>query len=359
MSFQRNLIKLVQVEAEQEIKPEMVRVQEQSFSQPLALRPQTEASSITQLLAEEAIIHIANGVHYPPPVLTFRSRHPYESHAEMREKIQVPGASKLLISFHAKSSVGSDVLTRLSFYRDNQLQDLIGTFNGKRFQSFAVPGDRVWFKFQAGTNSSHWGFEFTVTPVDLKLNDIQAVKGQNFSLGAWLVHFMLAHLPTAIHPTYLLDLYKALTWYVFSSEPSAMIRGVHLLTRLLLHWWQLIRDGNASAVPLTELAKLTPLVAHVKQVLRTIKLQNHVSNAIQSLVELLATRDLHSQPEDEGHDSDADVEERAEMESLELEEVVRVGLAQVEITEGTYGSAEIEVGKLYHVFFLCSSCRCI
>lgn len=45
------------------------------------------ATSLTQLLVEEAIVHFAQAVNHPPTTVAKSSKHPYDSHFELREKV--------------------------------------------------------------------------------------------------------------------------------------------------------------------------------------------------------------------------------------------------------------------------------
>ena len=84
-----------------------------------------------------------------------------------------------MVSFDKATQLANDMLTRLTFYRDGEYQDMIPTmagrcsrcslklaaviveptilcinrFSGNRFDSFVVPSDRFWFKFTAGPNN--------------------------------------------------------------------------------------------------------------------------------------------------------------------------------------------------------------
>jgi len=130
----------------------------------------TPSISLTQLLIEEYILHSVQAVHHPPPVIKKKSKHPYLSHKELRERVHIPGASKLLVTFDPRCHIGSDIYTRLSFYRDENHEDLIVTCNGQghdKYPSFVVPSNVFWFKFTSGTNNQYWGYKFTVKPMEV------------------------------------------------------------------------------------------------------------------------------------------------------------------------------------------------
>src|SRR5690606_36298132 len=83
--------------------------------------------------------------------------------------------------------------------RDDQYQDPIAVYRGKmggsQFQPLIVNGDTVYFRFTTGPVATFWGFKFTVTPLEWRLNDNQALQGLNFELGA------LPATPNTQHPT--------------------------------------------------------------------------------------------------------------------------------------------------------------
>lgn len=76
--------------------------------------------------------------------------------------------------------------------RDDQYQDPIAVYRGKmggnQFQPLIVNGDTVYFRFTTGPVATFWGFKFTVTPLEWRLNDNQALQGLNFELGTLPVH---------------------------------------------------------------------------------------------------------------------------------------------------------------------------
>lgn len=83
-----------------------------------------------------------------------------------------------MVSSHAclASTNSTDMLTRLSFYRDQDYSDQISTFRGRgldKWQSFVVDSNKLFFKFSSSADSNYWGFKFTVKPLDWRLDDVQ------------------------------------------------------------------------------------------------------------------------------------------------------------------------------------------
>jgi hypothetical protein len=57
---------------------------------------------------------------------SFESAHPYQPEQTILEKISIPGASNLRITFDARSRTGVDTLT---FYRDEELASELKIFS--------------------------------------------------------------------------------------------------------------------------------------------------------------------------------------------------------------------------------------
>ena len=55
------------------------------------------------------------------------------------------------------------------------------------FQPTIVPGDTVFFRFTSGPIATFWGYKFSITPLEWRLNDVQALKGLNFELGTFFI----------------------------------------------------------------------------------------------------------------------------------------------------------------------------
>eukprot|EP01087_Luapelamoeba_hula_P010094 TRINITY_DN2658_c0_g1_i4.p1 TRINITY_DN2658_c0_g1~~TRINITY_DN2658_c0_g1_i4.p1 ORF type:complete len:3811 (+),score=698.07 TRINITY_DN2658_c0_g1_i4:295-11727(+) len=199
-------------------------------------------TSIAKLLTEECILHFVQAVSVPPPVIVEESEHNYQSNQDYRKRFHISGASRLIIRFDPRCQTGTDMLTRVAFYRDDQYQDPIavnrgrvqaGGSGGSQFQTLIVPGDTVYFRFTSGPTNTYWGFKFSVSPLEWRLNDVQALKGLNFELGYWFLELLLEEGPAFVKDVYIVDLYDALVWYIRAAKRSAKGRGIQLLLRVL------------------------------------------------------------------------------------------------------------------------------
>ena len=239
----------------------------------------SDTSSVNAYLmprvVEEIILHFVQAVNHPTPTLSVKSPHPYPSHSDVRERLCIPGASKLLVTFDPACSISEDMLTRLTFYRDSSYQDAITSCTGRygsghgRWMSFVVTGDRLYYKFTSGSNTEHWGYKFKVQPMELRIDDEQALQGLNFELGSWLFEFFLVTVPAFVLRFYAVDLYDSIVWYVIHAKPSAKSRGVELLVRFLLHMHQLeeVHGHQWGRMRALDFSKLQPLSNQMNQVL--------------------------------------------------------------------------------------------
>jgi hypothetical protein len=230
----------------------------------------SDSKCLSQVLAEELVSHFIQAVRFPKPVLTFKTLHPYESHLDIREKVHIPGATKLLVSFDSRCQIANDMMTQLSFYRDDQYQDMIATCAGRRsnrYDSFIVKGDQFWFKFTSGTNNENWGYKFKVDPVGLRINDHQALHGRNLRLANWMLDFILTSSPAAIKEAYFVDIFNALAWNVCTSKPQAKAKGIEFLVRLLLNLqsWQ-EKSPDQKILSRLDFTKLKPLAKQLEVV---------------------------------------------------------------------------------------------
>ncbi|KAK3091739.1 hypothetical protein FSP39_022268 [Pinctada imbricata] len=100
--------------------------------------------------------------------ITKESPHDYKEDAAVKEKIQLPGASCLRISFDNKCSLkGScDSLVFSSTCDLLQNKHEFSMENSSNWASFQIPGDTVYYEFCCTTSKdgkSGWGYKFTVT----------------------------------------------------------------------------------------------------------------------------------------------------------------------------------------------------
>ena len=242
------------------------------------------------------------------------SEHPYKPNKDVRKKFHIPGASRLLIRFDDRSSVNhSEMMTSVSFYRDEQHQDVIQRYQGNNpFAPAVVNSDRFWYRFTSGGGSTFWGIRFSVIPLVLRLNDREgerrrsvfdnnvfissfflALDGLNFEFGYWLLELLLQDAKEAIvQNEYILDLCEALMWYVKSANRSAKMRGIQLLIRV-------IQDIPTAPLSVQEKAlrnlnKLMTLRHKINRIydIEKAKQTELYSNYFQSLVELVCVTRL-------------------------------------------------------------------
>ncbi|PRP87156.1 putative HECT E3 ubiquitin ligase [Planoprotostelium fungivorum] len=239
--------------------------------------------NLIEILTNECIAHLKRAVECPPPVLLEESSHPYENNVDIRKELHIRGASKLVIRFDGQSNLHrSDIMTRCSFYRDPNYQDLIVSFKGNQFNTTLINSDRVYMRFTSGYGERFWGYRFWVLPLSLRLNDEQAINHQNFELGYWLLELLLEH---STHSLRLSDLYTALVYYVTNTKRSARARGIQLLLRLLRVFTEKSSE-NSSVLDLKQLEDMRDYME--ERYTRESKEQGVLySTMLQSLVELL------------------------------------------------------------------------
>ena len=252
------------------------------------------------LLVEECILHFVQAVKYPPPVIVKQSSHPYKSHDDVRDKLHIPGATKLMITFDSQCALNSDMLTRLAFYRDDQYQDIIISCGNRprmnRFETCVIPGDTIYYKFTSGSNADQWGYKFKVSPVELRISDYRALRSLNMEMTAYLLQLIIQNLSSKLFLFYMVHIYNAIVYYVINAKPSSKSRGVELLTKFLLHAHHVIQTNEKTtkyAHDQFDLTQLQPLSAQMDQLLDTQEQSMQSSAALQSLIELIATSNLH------------------------------------------------------------------
>ena len=134
-----------------------VRIDESMYEKDRLDRALSSSSADSQYLlprlVEETIVHFIQAVNHPTPMLTVKSPHPYPSHSDVRERLYIPGASKLLITFDPACAISEDMLTRLTFYRDSQYQDAVMVCSGDTAAA-TVAGSRSSSQATVCTTSS-------------------------------------------------------------------------------------------------------------------------------------------------------------------------------------------------------------
>jgi len=252
------------------------------------------------------------------------------------------------------------MLTRVAFYRDEQYQDPVAIYRGRarsgnnQFQPIIVPGDTVYFRFTSGPIATFWGYKFTVTPLEWRLNDVQALKGLNFELGYWFLELLLEEGPSFVKDVYIVDLYDALVWYIRAAKRSAKGRGMQLLLRVLRE----IKTSSTSAKKVN-LRKVLGLrrkmdIIYSKENTNANTQLLHSSH-LQSLVELVAVarlveHEIYKSSELQGEKEIEKSEKIKEVEGKGKEKVkegehqddkqvslLDIGVPKLRITKATYG----------------------
>jgi HECT-domain (ubiquitin-transferase)/Concanavalin A-like lectin/glucanases superfamily len=277
----------------------------------VAQKQSSDSDKLVPILIRECIAHFKRAVDVPPPKRRYRSPPLDQLNCDVRKRIHLDGASKLLVQFQ-HMDVDTSQLTRVAFFRDSQFQDVVASFRGREHRPVVIDGDTAYFRFQCGVTRVS-GYRFTVTPYEMRLNDRQALGGLNFSLGYWLLELLLDHSPELIKERYSVQLYDSLVHYVNHSKRGAKARGIQLLLRVL----QEMRIGG-QAISMQEFEKLRV------QMFRRYAIE-HADNGqdgrelfsahLQSLIELMSTarlaqlmhaeRDLEP-PSDDADDDDDD-----------------------------------------------------
>ncbi|XP_071131694.1 zinc finger ZZ-type and EF-hand domain-containing protein 1-like [Mytilus edulis] len=94
---------------------------------------------------------------------------------DLKEAIQIPGASKLQISFDSKCCLRQNEDT-LTFSTSDDMQQNAKTFSGdsSNFINFEFQGDKLWYKFsikKSPSETSNWGYKFSVTAGSILTRD--------------------------------------------------------------------------------------------------------------------------------------------------------------------------------------------
>ncbi|XP_069741096.1 zinc finger ZZ-type and EF-hand domain-containing protein 1 isoform X2 [Narcine bancroftii] len=92
------------------------------------------------------------------------SKHPYDNHTTMEDKVHIPGAIYLSVKFdpHCVSEDGCDelLMSSSSDYKQDR-----HTFSGSshKWIDFDIPGDTLYYRFTSDLDTNDWGYKFTVT----------------------------------------------------------------------------------------------------------------------------------------------------------------------------------------------------
>ena len=103
------------------------------------------------------------------------------SQMDQAKKVEIAGSKTLLVSFHKDSFIASQQNAKILFYRDQDCQDCIKSFesSGKNMLPFVIDQDHFFVKISQSqkTNSK---YSFSVTP-----------SHPNLSLAIWITHYLL------------------------------------------------------------------------------------------------------------------------------------------------------------------------
>ncbi|PVD39043.1 hypothetical protein C0Q70_01670 [Pomacea canaliculata] len=141
------------------------------------------------------------------------------------EKIQLPGASFLTITFDTKCSTAEDT-DILQFSTSEDMSTDVHAFSGSkpRWSSFQVPGDMVYFKFiMEGDHlsSPYWGYKFTVT----------AGTRDSFETGYTVLESILSSPVVVSLP--LGDLWQSLAYVACKQTSNQRLKAIQLLLRIV------------------------------------------------------------------------------------------------------------------------------
>lgn len=208
-----------------------------------------KTNSLAELLLSECLTHYAEAIRHPLPTVTAQTAHPYPSSTTINRKVTIPGATKLMISFDPRSALAGDVMTRLTFYRDAARLEVVAS-RGERgnFAPVVMDGDRFWYKFTSGANpGSQWGYKFTVRPVEMHIDERQALASRNIALGSWMLDVLLHHAPLLVQARSIPSLFRAVLDYTFAVKYSSdKFSGIKQLVSILNRTRSLLQQATAA-----------------------------------------------------------------------------------------------------------------
>eukprot|EP00494_Astrolonche_serrata_P031989 UN32258 len=147
----------------------------------------------------------------------------------------IPGANRLLVSFDERTEMKKDVITSLKFYSDPQYQHELKAFHGKidKANTFLIiEGNKFWVRFKTSNTTDAFGYKFNVKPLDLRVDDKNALAGSNFEFGCWLADFLFEAINSDVFGSYITLIYDILTEFTNKTSTIRRHRGIELLIRL-------------------------------------------------------------------------------------------------------------------------------
>eukprot|EP00106_Octopus_bimaculoides_P005363 XP_014772805.1 PREDICTED: zinc finger ZZ-type and EF-hand domain-containing protein 1-like [Octopus bimaculoides] len=97
-------------------------------------------------------------------VICRESKHNYDNNTKEEEKIHVPGASYLTVTFDNMCST-EEGCDELEFSTTPDFQNNVHEISGvsrSNWTSFQVPGDSLYYNFTSDSENTFWGYKFTV-----------------------------------------------------------------------------------------------------------------------------------------------------------------------------------------------------
>ncbi|KAK7112606.1 zinc finger ZZ-type and EF-hand domain-containing protein 1-like isoform X2 [Littorina saxatilis] len=170
--------------------------------------------------------------------VTKESAHNYTSGHSV-EKIQLPGASFLTITFDSKCStaVDSDIL---QFSTSEDFSKDMHAFSGAkpRWNNFQVPGDTIYYKYimeSDGFSVPYWGYKFTVV----------AGISDSFETGHTILESILAA-PMALSLP-LSDMWRSLAYVACKQTSTQRLKAIQLLLRIIKTQHECLPRSKAKA----------------------------------------------------------------------------------------------------------------
>ncbi|KAM8835522.1 zinc finger ZZ-type and EF-hand domain-containing protein 1 isoform 1-T1 [Synchiropus picturatus] len=151
------------------------------------------------------------------------SKHPYENHTNIEDKVHIPGAIYLSVKFDSRcyTEGGCDELVMSS--SSDFLQDTYNLSGSpQKWADFEIPGDTLYYKFMSDMSNTEWGYKFTVTG---------GHRGR-FQTGFEILKQMLADDKLLVHLP-LADIWEWQVGVACRQTGSQRLKAIHLLLRLL------------------------------------------------------------------------------------------------------------------------------
>ncbi|KAL3875978.1 hypothetical protein ACJMK2_033871 [Sinanodonta woodiana] len=157
--------------------------------------------------------------------VTHESTHDYKVEGHSLQKIQLPGASFLTVTFDSRCSTRVDE-DELIFSTSSDLQQdrhvLSGSSRG-HWNSFQIPGDTLFYQFicESGYSDTHWGYKFTVT----------AGTRDSFETGYCILNNVLSsHLAMSLPLT---ELWTSLVYVATKQTSTQRFKTIQLLLKII------------------------------------------------------------------------------------------------------------------------------